>query len=103
MEKDNNGVSGHVEKDTNGVSGHMERFPPPVRDNTWLDRKLKPTTYKTYYPFVGKPLLYLTSIFVSLGDGLFGYDQGLYIPSSLLDTTIAHVGSGMQVSSQDCW
>lgn len=44
---------------------------------SWLERTLKPKTYKPRYPFVGKPLLWMTCAFGSLGDALFGYDQGI--------------------------
>lgn len=44
---------------------------------SWLERTLKPKTYKPRYPFVGKPLLWMTCAFGSLGDALFGYDQGM--------------------------
>jgi hypothetical protein len=43
---------------------------------TWLERTLKPKKYTPRYPFVGKPLLWMTCAFGSLGDALFGYDQG---------------------------
>jgi hypothetical protein len=43
---------------------------------SWLERKLKPTKYTPRYPFVGKPLLWMTCAFGSLGDALFGYDSG---------------------------
>jgi hypothetical protein len=43
---------------------------------SWLERTLKPKKYNPRYPFVGKPLLWMTCAFGSLGDALFGYDQG---------------------------
>ncbi|GME54322.1 MFS sugar transporter [Neofusicoccum parvum] len=50
---------------------------PMGEQPSWLERTLKPKTYKPRYPFVGKPLLWMTCAFGSLGDALFGYDQGI--------------------------
>jgi hypothetical protein len=68
----------------------MESIPPsgendnlPVIKQSWLEAKLKPKTIHHRYPFRGKPLLWMTCAFGSLGDALFGYDQGMlffYIP-----------------------
>ncbi|UNI22174.1 hypothetical protein JDV02_008087 [Purpureocillium takamizusanense] len=44
---------------------------------SWLERKLKPTRIRHRYPFKGAPLLWMTCAFGSLGDALFGYDQGI--------------------------
>ncbi|KAJ6439253.1 high-affinity glucose transporter [Purpureocillium lavendulum] len=44
---------------------------------SWLESKLKPKTIHSRYPFKGKPLLWMTCAFGSLGDALFGYDQGI--------------------------
>lgn len=62
----------------------MERPAPGQITSTdngvsWLERTLKPKTYKPRYPFVGKPLLWMTCAFGSLGDALFGYDQGMTV------------------------
>jgi hypothetical protein len=54
----------------------IQNFPSTNKDSSWLEKKLKRTTYKTRYLFVGKPLLWMTCFFGSLGDALFGYDQG---------------------------
>lgn len=50
----------------------------PPTNLTFLERALKPTVYIPRYPkwMVGKPLLWTTCLFGSLGDALFGYDQG---------------------------
>ncbi|KAK7421225.1 hypothetical protein QQX98_002355 [Neonectria punicea] len=49
----------------------------PVAPVSWLESKLKPKTIHHRYPFRGKPLLWMTCAFGSLGDALFGYDQGI--------------------------
>ncbi|KAH6959921.1 putative MFS sugar transporter [Ilyonectria sp. MPI-CAGE-AT-0026] len=49
----------------------------PVAPVSWLESKLKPKTIHHRYPFKGKPLLWMTCAFGSLGDALFGYDQGI--------------------------
>ncbi|KAE9972926.1 hypothetical protein BLS_002160 [Venturia inaequalis] len=49
----------------------------PTASVSWLERKLKPTKYTPRYWFKGKPLLYMTCAFGSLGDALFGYDSGI--------------------------
>jgi hypothetical protein len=43
----------------------------------WLEKKLKPKTMTARYPFTGKPLLWATCGFGSLGDALFGYNSGM--------------------------
>jgi hypothetical protein len=52
--------------------------PSPPTNLTFLERALKPTVYIPRYPkwMVGKRLLWATCLFGSLGDALFGYDQG---------------------------
>lgn len=50
----------------------------PLGQVSWLESKLKPKTIHHRYPFKGKPLLWMTCAFGSLGDALFGYDQGSY-------------------------
>ncbi|KAJ5049978.1 hypothetical protein NUH16_008503 [Penicillium rubens] len=44
---------------------------------SWLERKLKPKKISARYPFKGKPLLYATCAFGSLGDALFGFNSGI--------------------------
>ncbi|KAH6959776.1 putative MFS sugar transporter [Ilyonectria sp. MPI-CAGE-AT-0026] len=50
---------------------------PPVVEVSWLESKLKPKSIHARYFFRGKPLLWMTCAFGSLGDALFGYDQGI--------------------------
>lgn len=50
----------------------------PQPEVSWLESKIKPKTVHARYPFKGKPLLWMTCAFGSLGDALFGYDQGKY-------------------------
>ncbi|RGP69697.1 mfs sugar transporter [Fusarium sporotrichioides] len=56
-------------------SGENENL--PVIKQSWLEAKLKPQAIHHRYPFKGKPLLWMTCAFGSLGDALFGYDQGI--------------------------
>ncbi|KAH8204156.1 hypothetical protein TruAng_001708 [Truncatella angustata] len=49
----------------------------PVGKVSWLESKLKPKIIHHRYPFRGKALLWMTCAFGSLGDALFGYDQGI--------------------------
>lgn len=51
---------------------------PSATKLTFLERALKPTVYIPRYPkwMIGKRLLWATCLFGSLGDALFGYDQG---------------------------
>ncbi|KAL4734388.1 general substrate transporter [Aspergillus similis] len=44
---------------------------------SWLEKTLKPKKVSARYPFKGKPLLYATCAFGSLGDALFGYNSGI--------------------------
>ncbi|KAL2833729.1 putative MFS sugar transporter [Aspergillus cavernicola] len=44
---------------------------------SWLEKKLKPKKISARYPFKGKPLLYATCAFGSLGDALFGFNSGI--------------------------
>jgi hypothetical protein len=44
---------------------------------SWLEKKLKPKTINARYPFTGKPLLWATCGFGSLGDALFGLNSGI--------------------------
>lgn len=45
----------------------------------WLEKKFKPKKITARYPFTGKPLLWATCGFGSLGDALFGYNSGMAI------------------------
>ncbi|KAL2064669.1 hypothetical protein VTL71DRAFT_3807 [Oculimacula yallundae] len=51
----------------------------PVPPTNIIERILKPAIYIPRYPkfMIGKPLLWATCFFGSLGDALFGYDQGI--------------------------
>ncbi|KAH0600133.1 hypothetical protein MHUMG1_01129 [Metarhizium humberi] len=44
---------------------------------SWLERKLRPSKISARYPIKGKPLLFATCAFGSLGDALFGYNSGI--------------------------
>lgn len=44
---------------------------------SWLERKLRPSKVTARYPIKGKPLLFATCAFGSLGDALFGYNSGM--------------------------
>jgi hypothetical protein len=46
----------------------------------WLESKLKPKKITARYPIKGKALLFATCGFGSLGDALFGYNSGKWIP-----------------------
>lgn len=67
--------------DIRATNNHIENFDAVTSESPWLDRKLKPRTYKARYLFTGKPLLWMTCFFGSLGDALFGYDQGTILSS----------------------
>jgi hypothetical protein len=64
----------------------MEQIVPSelTGQGNWFERKLKPTKYTPRYPFVGKPLLWMTCGFGSLGDALFGYDSGIIMCEFLI-------------------
>jgi hypothetical protein len=47
-----------------------------AEQESWLEKTLKPRKVSARYPFKGKPLLYATCAFGSLGDALFGYNSG---------------------------
>ena len=47
-----------------------------AQQDSWIERKLKPTKITARYPIKGAPLLYGTCAFGSLGDALFGYNSG---------------------------
>jgi hypothetical protein len=68
-------------------SYHENKSPPsdiatppslPIPPFGLAERLLKPTVYIPRYPkwMIGKRLLWATCFFGSLGDALFGYDQG---------------------------
>lgn len=63
-----------------------EGIEPETRNG--LERVLTRTSYNPRYPnwLRGRPLLILTSVFGSLGDALFGYDQG--VPSRSVVMTL---------------
>lgn len=58
----------------------------PIAEVSWLESKLKPKSVHARYPFKGKPLLWMTCAFGSLGDALFGYDQGELGPFTAAST-----------------
>jgi hypothetical protein len=58
------------------TGGCIDNFDAITSESSWLERKLKRSVYKPRYLFIGKPLLWMTCFFGSLGDALFGYDQG---------------------------
>lgn len=68
---------------TQSTTVHMEK-PSIVDSDHWepqysmLEKVFATRTYTPRYPrwMVGKKLLWMTSLFGSLGDALFGYDQG---------------------------
>jgi hypothetical protein len=74
-------------EDLTGVGHHesmtslsdAEPISAKPRSSSLIERALKPTSYTPRYPkwMVGKPLLWATCFFGSLGDALFGYDQGM--------------------------
>ena len=65
-----------------GIPAGGTSTPDDTKPSSWLERTLRTTTYRPQYPrsFVGKPLLWATCFFGSLGDALFGYDQGKTFP-----------------------
>ena len=52
----------------------------PKSIGSWLERRLKPKKINARYPIKGKPLLFATCGFGSLGDALFGYNSGITLP-----------------------
>ncbi|OBT45487.1 hypothetical protein VE00_05050 [Pseudogymnoascus sp. WSF 3629] len=75
--EDSDAVVSQNESVTSLSDGQQQFGPSPPA--TLLERALKPTVYIPRYPkwMVGKPLLWATCFFGSLGDALFGYDQGI--------------------------
>lgn len=57
-------------------------------DQSWLERKLKPSKITARYPIKGKTLLFATCGFGSLGDALFGYNSGMFSHKFMLLTLI---------------
>lgn len=58
----------------------MESDVAPVailEEQSWLEKKIKPKKVNARYPIKGKPLLFMTCAFGSLGDALFGYNSGM--------------------------
>jgi MFS family permease len=76
-------------EDLTGVGHHesmtslsdAEPISAKAQSSSLIERALKPTSYTPRYPkwMVGKPLLWATCFFGSLGDALFGYDQGMVV------------------------
>lgn len=48
-----------------------------LEEQSWLEKKIKPKKINARYPIKGKPLLFMTCAFGSLGDALFGYNSGM--------------------------
>lgn len=46
--------------------------------DSWIEKTLKPKKVSARYPIKGKPLLFATCGFGSLGDALFGYNSGTF-------------------------
>ena len=55
-----------------------------LKDQSWLERKIKPKKITARYPIKGKSLLFATCGFGSLGDALFGYNSGMSSPAVIL-------------------
>ena len=69
-----------------------------AKQESWLERTLKPKKVNARYPVKGSSLLYATCAFGSLGDALFGYNSGkIYISLE------RHSVNASQVSCPDCW
>jgi MFS family permease len=70
-----------------------------VEQQSWLEKKLKPTKVNARYPFTGSPLLYATCAFGSLGDALFGYNSGTrQFKNSRHSLTLSGIMSGLLVN-----
>lgn len=54
---------------------------PQIAEMGWMEKMIKPTKISARYPVKGRPLLYATCAFGSLGDALFGYNSGVIYPS----------------------
>lgn len=72
------------EADTMVVATHLEKAPKEISSDvrqhySIVEKMFATKTYTARYPnwMVGRKLLWMTSIFGSLGDALFGYDQGM--------------------------
>lgn len=77
MNKEDTNEMNHHESKSSSVNSLSFYTPPPPTG--FLEKALKPLVYVPRYPrwMVGKPLLWATCFFGSLGDALFGYDQGI--------------------------
>lgn len=77
MSKEENPDMFHNESKSSSIDSPSYFTPPPPTG--FIERTLKPKYYIPRYPkwMVGKTLLWATCFFGSLGDALFGYDQGI--------------------------
>ncbi|XWX02070.1 hypothetical protein V2A60_010102 [Cordyceps javanica] len=66
-------VDDHVSTENVQDGSHIES----TQGQSWLEKALKPTKISTRYPIKGRPLLFATCAFGSLGDALFGYNSGI--------------------------
>lgn len=66
-----------------------------VAQQSWLERKIKPTKVSARYPVKGAPLLYATCAFGSLGDALFGYNSGTAMTQILQTIQITNFRTGI--------
>lgn len=71
-----------------------------AKQDSWLEKTLKPKKVHARYPIKGKSLLYATCAFGSLGDALFGYNSGtIYFFLEInLFLTLAGIMSGLLVN-----
>lgn len=60
--------------------GNSDKVDSKSESRSWMQRTLAPTKVTARYPFKGKPLLFATCAFGSLGDALFGYNSGKLTP-----------------------
>ncbi|KAJ7632879.1 general substrate transporter [Roridomyces roridus] len=69
---------------------------------TRIYRFLRPKSYSVVYPrsFVGQPLLYMSCAIASLGDGLFGFSQGI-IATFQLQATFLNQFYGITISLEE--
>lgn len=80
------------DSDADAMQARSNRIKPNAPNNA-LERFLQRKSYTARYPkwLKGRPLLVLTSLFGSLGDALFGYDQGNYDYT----TVVHHASNGL--------
>lgn len=91
MEKDKGSVSHHVDSPVERPdSGVIEQTSVAqiTACQSWIERKLRPTKMPRRCPFVGRPLLWMTCGFGSLGDALFGYDSGKSLMAGFLPLSL---------------